>query len=234
MHHITVAPNLAPAPTTTAHPPVIAAPTPAPTTYARALSAGSPLARKHNTPKHHIPPLLVLPSPIEPMPTPPTLTEAALFHAISDVMDKALNSVDPNGMGAKSIFGHAQVIWVAIRPLLGYTHQQRQPRFEEGNPWHSVVFHGVPVNGKLKQHLRLSMVQTWLCLKGPNSPVRAVTWLTMVAFSLAHGARLHIMCLFNDLLEHPLHMIPPLASANPLLVLRSPSSVPSPACLASR
>ncbi|KAJ7232558.1 hypothetical protein C8J57DRAFT_1533032 [Mycena rebaudengoi] len=120
-HRITVAPNIAPAPVTTAHPPVIAVPTPAPAMYARALSAESPSALKHNTPKHHVtlpPTPSCSPSPDPPpscAPIPhradahtpdiivrldllPSLvmtcsTEAALFHTISDVMDEALDSV---------------------------------------------------------------------------------------------------------------------------------------------
>ncbi|KAJ7236806.1 hypothetical protein C8J57DRAFT_1529872 [Mycena rebaudengoi] len=122
--------------------------------------------------------------------------EVKIFGAISDALEGIIRpvsaisgvhwmrtgnlalQVDPEGSPVESIISHAQVIWVAIHPLLGFTDQQRRPRFEDSNPWRLVVFLWVPVNGRSKKQLgSLSSVQAWLGLGGTNSPVRTVSVL---------------------------------------------------------
>ncbi|KAJ7253276.1 hypothetical protein C8J57DRAFT_1660518 [Mycena rebaudengoi] len=122
-------------------------------------------------------------------------SEGKLLITASDALEKAIGAVpaisgvrwtrngnlalqvDLDGGSSKTIAAHASVIWAAIRPLLGFTEQQRQPRFNEGNPWRAVVFHAVPVGPKSKKQFTLSSVRSWLGLDGPTSPVRAVSVL---------------------------------------------------------
>ncbi|KAJ7913819.1 hypothetical protein B0H13DRAFT_2325948 [Mycena leptocephala] len=46
---------------------------------------------------------------------------------------------------AKFLVGHSDLIWLSIRRLLGFTEDRKCPVFDTDGPWHSVVFHGVPM-----------------------------------------------------------------------------------------
>ncbi|KAF7366097.1 hypothetical protein MVEN_00486100 [Mycena venus] len=55
---------------------------------------------------------------------------------------------------AKFLAGQSDIIWLAIRSLLGLADDRPRPVFDTDERWHSVVFHGVPVPAPREEALQ--------------------------------------------------------------------------------
>ncbi|KAJ7438200.1 hypothetical protein B0H11DRAFT_1935391 [Mycena galericulata] len=79
---------------------------------------------------------------------------------------------------AEFLLSQKAKIWKAIHPLLGLPAAYSRPPFELDNPWHSVVFHGVPTPPDRKPDtFTLEAVEAWLDPGDVKGPVKAFSVL---------------------------------------------------------
>ncbi|KAJ7626225.1 hypothetical protein B0H17DRAFT_1218679 [Mycena rosella] len=82
---------------------------------------------------------------------------------------------------AKLLAAHDTPIWNAIRPLLGFTVKEKCPVFEIDEPWHAVVFHGVPMPPSREPYaFTLAGVRHWLGTNEPEGAAMAFSVLCTV------------------------------------------------------